>query len=93
MDLVLAGRDVRPFFVCVAALGAASCATTKEAVDPASEHQWAANGWMTADREGDPEIIGLFSSRRDCKAALNAWLAAQAVEAPVHGECLTIDRR
>ncbi|GAB4518410.1 MAG: hypothetical protein Kow00133_03460 [Amphiplicatus sp.] len=81
----------------LAALGAgaalAACATPGPERAPSPEPQWAANGWLTPGPTGEPEIIGLYVTRKQCEAAVEDWLSRQVVGNPVYGECLPIDRR
>ena len=79
-------------FLCIAAFALGACATANQATTGASESQWAANGWLSPGPTGDPEIIGLYTSRADCEDALADWLSRQVVGNPIHGECLPIDR-
>lgn len=84
----------RAAFVCAAALAASACASMSEQPESsAGEPQWAANGWLTPDPSGEPEIIGLYMTREACEAAVDDWMSRQLVGNPVHGECLPIDRR
>lgn len=84
----------RVILVCIAAIAAAACATTeKKPLATDQSAQWAANGWLSAGKEGDPEIIGLYLSREECDAAIAGWMSRQVAGNPVHGECLPIDRR
>lgn len=83
----------RTICVCVAAMTMAACASTGAA--PRADYgeaQWAANGWFSPDRSGEPELIGLYATRLACEAAVDDWLASQVVGAPVSGDCLPIDR-
>lgn len=69
----------------------ASCATVAPPpLDPAT--QWAANAWYSPAPAGDPEIIGVFSDRRDCEEAARAWMERQVVGAPVFAACLPLDQ-
>lgn len=77
-----------------ATLSACATTTAPSAGDPANgDAQWAANGWLSPDPVGDPEIIGVFARRADCEAAVEAWKQRQVVGAPISGACLPIDRR
>ncbi|MFN3960585.1 MAG: hypothetical protein ACK4NP_11795 [Parvularculaceae bacterium] len=55
--------------------------------------RWAAHGYLTPGRNGDPEIIGSYDSQAECRAAVEAWMSRQVVGNPVSGECLPIDTR
>lgn len=83
----------RRICVCVAATNLVACASSAAA--PGAEYgeaQWAANGWLSPDRSGEPDLIGLYATRRACEAAVDDWLASQVVGNPVSGDCLPIDR-
>lgn len=71
----------------------AACATLGPERAPGPEPQWAANGWLTPGPTAEPEIIGLYVTRKECEAAVEDWLSRQVVGNPVYGECLPIDRR
>lgn len=86
-------RAPRSVLVCAATFGLVACAT--DSADGNAEYgeaRWAANGWLSPDRSGEPEIIGLFTTRDACEAALDEWLAQQVVGAPISGVCLPVDR-
>ncbi|MGE0409266.1 MAG: hypothetical protein AB7P23_08395 [Amphiplicatus sp.] len=83
---------LRTYLFCIAASGAASCATGNRDVPPPAPN-WAANGWLSPGRTGDPEIIGLFTERAECEQAVADWLARQVVGNPIDGACLPIDSR
>lgn len=85
-------RSLKSAILCVAAMEAASCATTKDDAVNVGEPEWAANGWLAPGPEGEPEIIGLYLTRKACDKAVDEWMSRQVVGNPVHGECLPIDR-
>lgn len=92
-------RSVRAAAAFAFAASFAACATKPSPEDDAEggrdaavAAKWAANGWLSPDRESDPEIIGLYEERADCDAAVEDWMSRQVVGNPVHGECLPIDR-
>ncbi|MEE2692218.1 MAG: hypothetical protein VX640_11835 [Pseudomonadota bacterium] len=92
-------RSVRGVAVFAIAASLAACASHPAPEndagggrDAAAAMQWAANGWLTPGPSGDPEVIGLFETRGECDAAVEAWMSRQVVGNPVHGECLPIDR-
>ncbi len=74
----------------LSAIFASSCATTEPQAPP--EPKWAANGWLSPGRSGDPEIIGTYPTRAECEEAVADWLASQVVGNSIHGECLPIDK-
>lgn len=86
-------RTSRIAICCSFAIAAASCATSEPVDYVAEESQWAANGWLNPGRAGEPEIIGLYATRRACERAVREWMSRQVVGNPVDGECLPIDRR
>lgn len=78
--------------VCIAIAVLGACASSGGG-EPPGEARWAANGWLTPDRSGEPVIIGLYVTHKACENALDDWLSSQVVGNPVNGECLPIDRR
>lgn len=79
--------------VCIAATTLVACASSGGA--PGADYgeaQWAANGWLSPDRAGEPELIGLYVTRRACEAAVDDWMASQVVGNSISGDCLPIDR-
>ncbi len=69
-------------------LGAVSaCATPGSA-----NQQWAAHGYLTPDPSGEPELIGVFSSVKECETAADAWTSRQVVGNPVFAECYPVDQ-
>jgi len=82
----------KAIFVCAATTLAAACATNGGEDVGDGEPQWAANGWLTPGMSDEPEIIGLYLTRKACEAGLDEWLSRQVVGNPIHGECLPIDR-
>lgn len=82
----------RVLLVCAATTSIAACATTGVEESSYSQAQWAANGWLTPERRGEPDLIGLYATVSDCKAALRQWKAQHEGDDAVDGECLPIDR-
>lgn len=78
----------RETIIIIAALAATSCASA-----PPGGARWAANGWLTPGRNGEPELIGIYDTRPACQAAVDGWLSRQVVGNPIHGECLPVDSR
>lgn len=70
-------------FCCIAAC-AASCAGNGDS----SDQRWVAKGWLSPTPQGEAEIIGEYSERAKCEAAVDDWLTHQVVGNPVHAECL-----
>ncbi|MEM9494607.1 MAG: hypothetical protein AAGA09_01285 [Pseudomonadota bacterium] len=75
-------RIATPFVVC---LLLSACAST-------AGEQWSANGYLTPGPTSEPEIIGVFDNRPDCKKAASDWASRQVVGNPVFTECLPVDR-
>jgi hypothetical protein len=85
--------SARWIFVCIATTALSACASS--GVEPEADYgeaQWAANGWLSPDRAGEPELIGLYTTRRACEAAVKDWMASEVAGLPVSGDCLPIDR-
>lgn len=81
---------------CVAAMTAASaCASAPGGGDPGEGkyEEWTAQGWLTPAPSGEPEIIGLYPTKRECVAAADAWMSRQVVGNPVYANCLPVDPR
>ncbi|MFQ5563790.1 MAG: hypothetical protein ACE5FO_09505 [Parvularculaceae bacterium] len=87
-------RLVRGFLLSAASGFAVACATADPGGPETGERipQWAANGYLTPGRTDEPEIVGLYLTKKACEAALDAWMSRQVVGNPVSGECLPIDR-
>lgn len=78
----------------LAGLGIAAACATKGAGEAETEYrtpQWAANGYLTPGRTDEPELIGLYLTRKACETALDDWMSRQVVGNPISGECLPID--
>lgn len=84
--------------MCALSVMAEGCSTSQNGKferpsDRQAAESWAANGWLTPDPSGEPEIIGLYRTRKECEAAVDGWKARQVVGNPVFGICLPIDNR
>lgn len=86
-------RSLRNALICAAAMAAASCATSMDGGAGIGGPQWAANGWLSPGPNGEPEIIGLFVTRKACEKAVKEWMSRQVVGNPIYGGRLPIDRR
>lgn len=62
------------------------------ALNSAANEQWAAHGYLTPGPTSEPELIGVFSSVKECEAAADAWTSRQVVGNPVFAECYPVDR-
>jgi len=69
-------------------IAASACATT----DDAASEAFAAYGYLTPGPTSEPELIGIFTSTKECKAAGKAWMSQQVVGNPIFSECLTVDK-
>ncbi|MEM8772737.1 MAG: hypothetical protein AAGD92_13910 [Pseudomonadota bacterium] len=69
------------------ALIASSCATTSVA---SSEH--AGYGFLSPDPDREPVLIGVYQSKKECSAAVQAWMSRQVVGNPVRAECYPVDK-
>jgi hypothetical protein len=76
----------------ILALALAACATGKGASSVA-DHYWTAHGYLSPGANGEPEIIGTYSTEAECREAVDYWMSRQVVGNPVSGECLPTDRR
>jgi hypothetical protein len=83
------GSGFRIFSLVAAGLALAACATTQSGV--AADEQWAAHGYLTPGPTSEPEIIGVYDSEGDCRAAVEGWMSRQVVGNPVSGDCLPVD--
>ena len=76
----------------ILALAAPACASKNALQSDEYDEQWAANGYFGPLRSREPEIIGVYASKRACEDALSGWLASQVVGMAISGECLPVDR-
>lgn len=75
---------VATFFIASLAFGCASNGDDYE--------EWTAQGYLTPGPSGEPEIIGIYSTKPECEAAGEAWMSRQVVGNPVYADCLPVDR-
>ena len=75
------------FYVFSLLLIVSACATTRDA-----QPQWSAFGYLSPTPDDDPEVIGLYATKRECEAAAQEWMTRQVVGNPISSECLPIDR-
>lgn len=68
-------------------LAASACATQQGAYQ-----EWTALGYLTPGPTGEPEIIGLYETERECREAGEAWMSRQVAGNPVYADCLPTDR-
>ncbi|WP_425408577.1 hypothetical protein [Hyphococcus sp.] len=73
--------------IIFAALAASACAT-----QPYAYEEWTALGYLSPAATGEPEIIGVYESKRECEDAGEAWMSRQVVGNPVSADCLPTDR-
>ncbi len=69
-------------------IAASACATT----DHNGADEFAAYGYLTPGPTSEPELIGLYASMKECKAAGKAWMSQQVVGNPIFSECMTVDK-
>jgi hypothetical protein len=69
-------------------IAASACATT----DSDGSKEFAAYGYLTPGPTSEPELIGLYPSMKECKAAGKAWMSQQIVGNPIFSECMPVDK-
>jgi hypothetical protein len=69
-------------------IAASACATTNS--DRSEE--FSAYGYLTPGPTSEPELIGLYPSMKECKAAGKAWMSQQVVGNPIFSECMPVDK-
>ena len=74
------------FLVLVSSVGA--CAT--QSIQGGSE--FAAYGFLSPSPTSEGELIGVFSTEKECKEAATSWTSRQVVGNPVRAECLPVDK-
>ena len=74
--------------IIAVSIAASACATQA----PKQHEEWAATGYLTPGPTGDGEIIGLYETESECRAAGEAWMSRQVVGNPVYADCLPVDR-
>ncbi len=74
------------FIVLLVALSA--CAT----IEGDGSEEFAAYGYLTPGPTSEPELIGLYPSMKQCKAAGKAWMSQQVVGNPIFSECMPVDK-
>jgi hypothetical protein len=67
---------------------ASACATT----DSDGSEEFAAYGYLTPGPTSEPEVIGLYPSMKECKAAGKSWMSQQVVGNPIFSECMPVDK-
>ena len=67
---------------------ATACATSGEA----AFEEYAAYGYLTPGPTSEPELIGIYSSVKECEAAAKEWTTRQVVGNPIFAECYPVDR-
>lgn len=87
---IISIAQLQQFFgrvILLAAFAASGCATQ-------GHHrttEWTAQGWLTPGPSGEPEIIGVYASEAECRAAAQGWMSRQVVGNPVMADCLPVD--
>jgi hypothetical protein len=69
-------------------IAASACATT----NTNGSEEFAAYGYLTPGPTSEPELIGLYPSMKECKAAGKAWMSQQVVGNPIFSECMPVDK-
>ncbi len=69
-------------------IAASACATNEHG----GSQEFAAYGYLTPGPTSEPELIGLYPSLKECKAAGKAWMSQQVVGNPIFSECMPVDK-
>ena len=86
--------ETRLAALCIAASGLAACASgPKSEAGGEGAREWSALGWLNPGASGEPEIIGLYATEAECRAAVEYWMSRQVVGNPITGDCLPVDRK
>ncbi len=88
MAIVGQAKLLRNATLCLMFVTASACATQSSKNGP----EWAAYGYLTPGPLSEPEMIGVFASKRACEKAADEWASQQVVGNPVYAECYPVDR-
>lgn len=93
MSFMIRSNKMRSRIFCSAALlacvtAASSCATSQQtAVD-----EFGAYGYLTPGPTSEPELIGIYASKKECREAADDWEGRQVVGNPIFAECYPVDK-
>ena len=59
---------------------------------PQPREAWAAHGYLRPDPTGASELIGVFDTVEECRAAADDWASRQVVGNPVFADCYPVDQ-
>lgn len=87
-------RFVKIAVLCAAASVLVACTSSpKPEAGGEAVNKWSALGWLNPSQSGEPEVIGLYPTEAECRAAVDYWMSRQVVGNPITGDCLPVDRK